>query len=51
VATVDAFGQISQVPISTPATVRSISMQNNELMLELNDGSSVSLSKVQRIDS
>jgi flagellar basal-body rod modification protein FlgD len=51
VATVDAFGELSQVPISTPATVRSISMQNNELMLELNDGSSVSLAEVQRIDS
>lgn len=51
VATVDSFGQISQVPISTPATVRSISVVNNELMLELQDGSNVPLSNVQRIDS
>jgi flagellar basal-body rod modification protein FlgD len=51
VATVDAFGQISQVPISTPSTVKSVTFTNNELMLELNDGSSVPLSGVQRIDS
>lgn len=51
VATVDAFGEISQVPVSTPAIVRSVSVVNNELMLELQDGSAVSLSKVQRIDN
>jgi flagellar basal-body rod modification protein FlgD len=51
VATVDAFGEISQVPISTPSTVKSVTYTNNELMLELNDGSSVPLSGVQRIDS
>jgi len=51
VATVDAFGEISQVPISTPSTVRSVTYLNNQLMLELQDGSSVSLSDVQRIDS
>jgi flagellar basal-body rod modification protein FlgD len=51
VATVDAFGEISQVPISTPSTVKSVTYLNNQLMLELQDGSSVSLSDVQRIDS
>ena len=51
VATVDAFGEISQVPVSTPAIVRSVSVVNNELMLEVQDGSAVSLSKVQRIDN
>ena len=51
IATVDAFGEISQVPVSTPAIVRSVSVVNNELMLELQDGSAVSLSKVQRIDN
>lgn len=51
VATVDSFGELTQVPVSTPATVRSISFVNNELMLELQDGSSVSLANVQRIDS
>ncbi len=51
VATVDAFGEVSQVPISTPSTVKSVTYTNNELMLELTDGSSVPLSGVQRIDS
>jgi flagellar basal-body rod modification protein FlgD len=51
VATVDAFGELSQVPISTPSTVKSVTYTNNELLLELSDGSSVPLSGVQRIDS
>jgi len=53
VATVDVFGSVSKVPISTPATVTSVSYvaANNELMLELADGSTVELSKVQRIDN
>ncbi len=53
VATVDVFGTVSKVPISTPSTVKSVSFDaaNNELMLELNDGSSVGLSQVQRIDN
>lgn len=53
VATVDAFGTVTKVPISTPSAVRSVSFNaaNNELMLELTDGSSVGLSKVQRIDN
>jgi flagellar basal-body rod modification protein FlgD len=51
VATVDSFGEVSKVPVSTPATVRSVAVVNNELMLELQDGSTVSLAKVQRIDN
>lgn len=53
VATVDAFGEVSKVPISTPATVTSVSYlsADNELLLELADGSTVELSKVQRIDN
>lgn len=53
VATVDVFGTVSKVPISTPATVSSVSYvaANNELLLELADGSTVELSKVQRIDN
>jgi flagellar basal-body rod modification protein FlgD len=53
VATVDVFGSVNKVPISTPATVTSVSYvaANNELMLELADGSTVELSKVQRIDN
>jgi flagellar basal-body rod modification protein FlgD len=53
VATVDVFGQVNKVPISTPATVKSVSYSaaSNELLLELADGSSVPLSQVQRIDN
>lgn len=53
VATVDVFGSVSKVPISTPSTVNSVSYSaaNNELMLELADGTSVGLSSVQRIDN
>jgi flagellar basal-body rod modification protein FlgD len=53
VATVDAFGAVTKLPISTPATVSSVSYNaaSNDLMLELADGSSVPLSKVQRIDN
>jgi len=53
IATVDSFGQISRVPITTPSTVTSVtySPTAKELILELEDGSSVPLSEVQRIDS
>ncbi len=53
VATVDVFGSVSKIPISTPSTVSSVSFNaaSNELLLELADGSSVPLSKVQRIDN
>lgn len=53
VATVDAFGTVSKIPISTPSTVSSVSFNpaSNELLLELADGASVPLSKVQRIDN
>lgn len=53
VATVESFGEKTLVPISSPATVRSVtySPTANELVLELDDGSTVPLSKVQRIDS
>jgi flagellar basal-body rod modification protein FlgD len=53
VATVESFGEKTLVPISSPATVRSVtySPSANELVLELDDGSTVPLSKVQRIDS
>lgn len=53
IATVDVLGKITQVPISTPSTVKSVtySAAGNELQLELEDGTTVPLSKVQRIDS
>lgn len=52
VATVDSFGEISRVPITTPAQVKSVSFNSttSELMLELVDGSTVPLSQVNRVD-
>ena len=52
VATVDSFGQVSRVPITTPATVQSVTYSSalKELVLELQDGSTVPLSQVSRVD-
>lgn len=52
VATVDSFGEVTRVPISTPAMVKSVTYSSalNELVLELQDGSTVPLSKVNRVD-
>jgi hypothetical protein len=52
VATVDTFGTLTQVPITTPATVRSVSYSTlaDGLVLELDDGSTVPLSQVRRVD-
>lgn len=52
VATVDSFGQVSQVPLSTPAQVKSVTYDSalKELVLELVDGSTVPMSKVRRVD-
>ena len=52
VATVDSFGQVSQVPLSTPAEVKSVTYDATlkELVLELVDGSTVPMSKVRRVD-
>jgi flagellar basal-body rod modification protein FlgD len=51
-ATVDSFGTMTQVPITTPATVRSVSYSSvaDGLVLELDNGSSVPLSQVKRVD-
>ncbi len=50
IATVDSFGQITQIPISTPATVVGVnSGSNNELVLEIEGGATVPLSQVRRI--
>ena len=53
VATVESFGEKTLVPISSPATVKSVTFSpaSNQLILELEDGSTVPLSDVQRIDS
>jgi hypothetical protein len=44
---------VTQVPISTPATVKSVvfNATTNDLMLEVEGGGSVPLSQVKRIDS
>ncbi|MGA0797030.1 MAG: flagellar hook assembly protein FlgD [Quisquiliibacterium sp.] len=51
-ATVDTFGTLTQVPITTPATVKSVSYSTvaDGLVLELDDGSTVPLSQVKRVD-
>jgi len=51
-ATIDSFGKVSQVPISTPASVKSVTFSGttNEVMLEVEGGGTVPLSQVQRID-
>lgn len=52
VATVDSFGKLTKVPITTPSVVRSVSYSPaaNGLILELEDGSTVPFSEVKRID-
>jgi flagellar basal-body rod modification protein FlgD len=52
IATVDSFGKVSQVPLSSPSVVKSVSFSPsaNGLVLELEDGSTVPLSDVRRID-
>lgn len=51
-ATVDSFGSITKLPITTPAAVRSVSWSDaaSDLLLELEDGATVPLSKVRRVD-
>jgi flagellar basal-body rod modification protein FlgD len=48
VASVTSLGQVTQMPITTPNTVTSVtySAAQNDLILELEDGSNVALSKV-----
>jgi flagellar basal-body rod modification protein FlgD len=51
-ASIDTFGKVTQVPITTPTTVRSVTYSSaaNGLVLELDDGSTVPLSQVKRVD-
>ena len=51
-ATVSSFGQVTQVPISTPAVVRSVTYNSttNEMMVEVEGGGSVPLSQIKRVD-
>ena len=48
VASVTSLGQVTQMPITTPNTVTSVtySAAQKDLILELEDGSTVALSKV-----
>lgn len=52
VATVNSFGTVTQIPISTPAVVRSVSYDANskEMMIEVEGGGSMPLSQVKRVD-
>ena len=49
VASVTSLGQVTQMPITTPNTVTSVtySAAQNDLILELQDGSTVALSQVK----
>jgi len=51
-ATVNSFGKVTQVPISTPALVRSVTFDSatKEMMVEVEGGGTVPLSQVQRVD-
>jgi len=53
VASVRSFGEVTKVPISSPSVVRGVvySPARNDLILELEDGSTVPLSQVLRIDA
>lgn len=52
-ATVDTFGTLTQVPITTPAIVKSVSYSSvaDGLLLELDDGSTVPLAQVRRVNA
>lgn len=51
-ATVNSFGKVTQIPISTPAVVRSVSYdaKSKEMMIEVEGGGSMPLSQVKRVD-
>jgi flagellar basal-body rod modification protein FlgD len=51
-ATVNSFGKVTQVPISTPAVVKSVSYDSStkEMMIEVEGGGSMPLSQVRRVD-
>lgn len=51
-ATVSSLGTVTQVPISTPAIVKSVTYNGttNEMMVEVEGGGSVPLSQIKRVD-
>ena len=53
VATVRSQGEVTQVPISTPDTVKSVtfSAEANDLILEVSSGGSIPFTQVKRIDA
>jgi flagellar hook assembly protein FlgD len=53
IATVNSLGKSTQTTISTPATVKSVtySAEADDLIVEVEGGSTVPLSQVNRIDS
>ena len=53
IATVKSKGEVTQVPISTPDTVKSVtfSAEANDLVLEVSSGGTVNFSQVKRIDA
>ena len=53
VATVNSFGTVTQVPISTPATVTGVTFSpvTKDLVVEVEGGGSVPLSQIRRVDA
>ena len=53
IATVKSKGEVTQVPISTPDTVKSVtfSAEANDLVLEVSSGGTVNFGQVKRIDA
>jgi len=51
-ATVHSFGKVTQIPLSTPAVVKSVtySAAANDLVVEVEGGDTVPLSQVKRVD-
>jgi flagellar hook assembly protein FlgD len=53
VATVRSFGEVTQVPISTPDVVKSVSYsaEADDLVLEVASGATVTFSQVKQINN
>lgn len=52
-ATVNSFGTVTQVPISTPATVKGVSFSSatGDLVVEVEGGGSVPLAEIKKVDA
>jgi flagellar basal-body rod modification protein FlgD len=53
IATVNSFGEVTQIPISTPDTVKSVaySAEADDLVLEVGSGATVMFSQVKQINN